>query len=152
MSRLTRREVLGTVLASPFVVAPASSLAQAGPAEPLEETTFPKAALVSVTSEQKKVVVEVRTSPEQPPAKGMVVAELFVVDAEKKPVDGLTVVLVPWMTSMDHGTNVVPKITARGGGRYLVTELKLFMAGRWDLRTTFHGPVDDKVVLPIDVK
>ncbi len=53
---------------------------------------------------------------------------------------------------MNHGGAGVPVITPEGEGKYLVTELGLFMPGHWQLRTTVSGPVMDHVVADFDVQ
>jgi hypothetical protein len=63
--------------------------------------------------------------------------------ADGSPLDGMTVSIVPFMPSMGHGTSVIPTVTAEGEGRYLVTNLYLFMPGTWELRTSFSGPMSD---------
>jgi hypothetical protein len=96
--------------------------------------------------------VELRTSP-QPPALGTNEAELTITNVtDGKARDGLAVQVVPWMPAMNHGTSVIPTITARGNGKYLVTELNLFMPGLWALRTTFSGPIHDDVAPAFSVR
>lgn len=65
--------------------------------------------------------------------------------------DGLAVSVVPWMAAHAHGTSVVPIVTPRGDGRYLVTEVALFMPGAWQLRTSFEGKITDRVAPTVDV-
>ena len=59
--------------------------------------------------------------------------------ADGSPVDGLTITIVPWMPAMGHGTSIVPTIAALGSGTYALTDIDLFMAGLWQLRTTATG-------------
>jgi hypothetical protein len=56
--------------------------------------------------------------------------------ADGSPVDGLMMTIVPWMPAMGHGTPIVPTISALGSGTYSLTDIDLFMAGLWQLRTT----------------
>ena len=51
--------------------------------------------------------------------------------------DGLDVVVVPWMPVMGHGASVKPNV-AHGDapGTYVVEGLQLFMPGTWEIRTT----------------
>jgi hypothetical protein len=56
--------------------------------------------------------------------------------------DDITVSVVPWMPSMLHGT-ASPTVTSKGGGKYLLSNLDLFMPGTWELEITFSGPVSD---------
>lgn len=57
-------------------------------------------------------------------------------------VDGATVSATPFMPDHNHGTSVVPTITALGEGRYTISPLYLFMAGVWriTLQVTPPGP------------
>lgn len=108
--------------------------------------------LTTVTSEQKKLNLAVYTSPEQPPARGTLTVRYVITDAAGAPVDGLTLAVVPTMPSMGHGTPTVPKVAASGSGEYVATDVNLFMAGRWELRTTITGTVSDVAVVPVDVR
>jgi hypothetical protein len=47
------------------------------------------------------------------------------------------------MPAMGHGTSVVPTITDVDPGHYVITDVDLFMAGTWELRTTIAGPRTD---------
>jgi hypothetical protein len=42
-------------------------------------------------------------------------------------------------------------VTPEGGGKYLLTEIDLFMAGLWQLKTTISGPVSDYVAPEFEV-
>jgi nitrogen fixation protein FixH len=63
-------------------------------------------------------------------------------DTDGQPVDGLGFSVVPWMPAMGHGASVTPSVTPRGGGVYDVSNVVLFMPGRWELRTTFSATHD----------
>ncbi|HTB73210.1 MAG TPA: FixH family protein [Polyangiaceae bacterium] len=104
---------------------------------------FPAAAFSTVMTDSGTMRVEVRTSP-QPPVRGGIDAELTFTDvATGAPRDGLTLQIRPWMPAMNHGA-IMATVTPEGSGKYLVTEVNLFMAGLWELRTTI-GPVSDHV-------
>jgi hypothetical protein len=95
--------------------------------------------------------VDVRTTPD-PPWQGTITAELTVTNkVDGTPQDGLTIAVVPWMPADDHGTSITPVVSPEGGGKYLVTQVDFFMAGHWELQTTFSGPVTDHVVPAYDV-
>jgi hypothetical protein len=95
-------------------------------------------------SDSKALQVELRSSP-QPPTRGSVDVQLVITNvADGKPQDGLDLHIQPWMPAMNHGA-ISPTVTPQGNGKYLVTRVDLFMAGRWELRTTFSGPVHDYV-------
>jgi hypothetical protein len=55
------------------------------------------------------------------------------------------------MASHGHGASVVPSVSVESGGRYVVTDVDLFMPGQWTLRTTIEGAATDHVALAIDV-
>jgi hypothetical protein len=94
--------------------------------------------------------VEVRTSP-QPPSRGGIDAELTITDASTgAPRDGLTLQIRPWMPAMNHGA-IQATVTPEGDGKYLVTEVSLYMAGLWELRTTISGPVSDHVAPQFEI-
>lgn len=97
--------------------------------------TFPPDPITTVTSDAGLRVV-VRTAPSQPPPRGTCTVELTITDAAGAPKDGLAVDLVPWMPAMGHGASVRPTIAAKGGGKYVATDVSLFMPGEWELRTT----------------
>lgn len=95
--------------------------------------------------------VVLRTSP-QPPPRGTVAAEMSVSQvSDGTPVDSLTLQVRPWMPAHDHGSSIVPKIASEGNGKYVVTNIDLFMPGHWELQTTFSGPVTDYVAPAFDV-
>lgn len=112
------------------------------------------APLTTVTSPKSHLQVAVHTSPEQPPSRGTITVRYVITGPSGAPVDGLTLGVAPDMPAMGHGTPVVPKVAAAGGGEYVATDVNLFMPGRWELRTTLAGPgaVSDEVVVPVDVR
>jgi len=96
--------------------------------------------------------VEVRASPD-PPWEGIVAIELTVTNiGEATAQDGLNIAMVPWMPAHDHGTSLVPVVTAESNGKYLVTDVDFFMAGHWELQTTFSGSAMDYVAPAYDVQ
>jgi hypothetical protein len=134
----------------PLLLACALGMTSCSSSDPAPEAT--NGPLLVVKGEQGSVVAEVRTSPSQPPARGLTTVELRVLDASSsQPVDGLTVTVVPWMPSHAHGASVEPSVTALGSGRYRVSDVALFMPGRWELRTTVAGPKTDTLTPAFDV-
>lgn len=116
-------------------------------------SAFPASPLATVTSAGGALTIEIRTRPAQPPSRGTCEAEYRVLDAVSgEPVDGLSLEVVPWMVSMGHGSSGKPTIAAQGDGRYVVSKLSLYMAGRWELRTTFSGSRADSAAPAIDVE
>ena len=112
---------------------------------------FPADALTSATTSSGSMRVEVRSSP-QPPVRGTDRIELTVTEASSgAPREGLTIAVSPWMPAMDHGS-ADATVTPLGGGKYLVTDLYLYMAGTWVLRTTLSGPVSDHVEPSVEIQ
>jgi hypothetical protein len=107
--------------------------------------SFPNDALLTVTSQTGNLHIDLRTAPDQPPSRGVASVEYRVADVNQTPVDGLTISVVPWMPDMGHGASTTPTVQAMGNGRYVITNVELFMPGRWDLRTTISGSSDDSV-------
>jgi hypothetical protein len=106
--------------------------------------SFPETPFATLSSASGALSVEMRSWP-QPPAQGLIDAEFTVTQADGgTPVDGLSVSIRPWMPAMNHGP-IRPTVVAEDGGRYLITNLDLYMAGEWQLQTTFSGPIDDHV-------
>ncbi len=101
-------------------------------------TSFP----LSVTSDSGALHIDVSASPD-PPVIGTDTLELTITRvADGAPEDGLTVDVKPYMPSMGHGT-ATTTVTPEGSGQYLVTDVYLYMAGVWQLKTTIAGPVSD---------
>jgi hypothetical protein len=112
--------------------------------------TFPETAFITTMSDSGAIQVELRTSP-QPPTRGTIDAQFVVTGvADGMPIDGLALSILPWMPAMNHGA-IHPTITPQGEGKYLITELDLYMPGHWQLRTTISGPVTDSVAPAFDI-
>ncbi|MFT3766781.1 MAG: FixH family protein [Minicystis sp.] len=109
---------------------------------------FPEAPLATVTSDGGAVTIEVRTSPTQPPSRGRISVEYRVTAA---PAGALDLDVLPWMPDMGHGASTKPTVEDRGGGRYVVTGVDVFMPGRWELRTTITGAVTDSAIVPFQI-
>ena len=108
--------------------------------------TFPTSSLSTVTSDGGKLSVAIYSAPYQPLIAGTECLELVVTDPSSgDAVDGLSITMTPWMPAMGHGADTIPLLTALGQGRYVFTEVGLFMPGEWQLRTQFSGQVTDSV-------
>jgi hypothetical protein len=107
--------------------------------------SFAPTPLATVSSDGAKLRIEVRTSPEQPPSRGILAVEYRITGKDGAPVDGLTLSVVPWMPDMGHGTSITPTVTAMGDGTYVISDVELFMPGQWDLRTQVTGSLEDSV-------
>jgi hypothetical protein len=121
---------------------------------PLEELPpdggFLATPFMTLKSAKGDLSVELRSWP-QPPAQGINSGELTVTQVDGgAPVDGLTVSIQPWMPAMDHG-GTYPTVTAADGGRYVITNLDLYMPGLWQLRTNLVGPTQDNVAPEFEV-
>ena len=113
------------------------------PAGPDTPPSFPAEALVAMPSSAGNFRIELRTDP-QPPVRGAQRGELVITGPAGDAADGLVVSVLPWMPAHGHGSSVVPSVSPQGGGRYLVDQLYLYMAGIWELRTTISGQVNDE--------
>ena len=109
-------------------------------------SVFPSSTLAVVASDGGKLQIAVRSAPYQPLIAGLESLELIVTDASTgAAIDGLSITMTPWMPAMGHGSDTTPVVTGFGQGRYVVTDVSLFMPGEWQLRTQFSGPVTDSV-------
>jgi hypothetical protein len=116
-------------------------------------TTFPTAPFQTLPSDSGSLTIELRLAPDQPPPRGQSSAELTVRDATSGALQNdLQIAVVPWMPAMGHGASVVPTVTPKGNGQYLITNLYLFMPGTWQLRTTLVGEGTDSVTPEFSVK
>jgi hypothetical protein len=88
----------------------------------------------------------------EPARKGTNDVVFRVLDRAGGPADDLSVGTQPWMPAHGHGTATVPAVTALGDGFYWAMPVSLYMAGRWELRTTITGDVTDRVVFVVDVR
>jgi len=111
------------------------------------EDAFPS----SFTTKDSKLNVHLTTAPDQPPSVGVDGVELLLTDPETgKPVDGEEITLTPFMPAMGHGTDTIPQCQAMGQGRYVCTDVNLFMPGEWQLRFQFSGAVTDSAAPNLD--
>jgi hypothetical protein len=109
-------------------------------------SSFPASPLATMSSDGGKLDVAVRAAPYQPLIAGLQCVELVVTDPSTGAgVDGLEITMTPWMPAMGHGASVTPLLTPLGEGRYVFTDVSLFMPGEWQLRVQFSGGVSDSV-------
>jgi hypothetical protein len=100
---------------------------------------------MTLTSDSGQLRVEVRTSPEQPPTRGIERAEFVVRDVATGELrSGLTLDAVTWMPSHNHGASVVPTVAETAPGTYVLSDVDFFMSGTWELVTTI-SPASDHV-------
>ena len=110
-----------------------------------QNSSFSGNPYVTAVSDDGALHVAVRTDPEPPP-RGTCNIELTVTDANGAPQDGLALSVVPWMPAMGHGSSTKPTVLDEGGGRYLVSNVNMFMPGEWELRCSFSGSVTTHAV------
>ena len=115
------------------------------------DVVFPADPLATLKSDHGALSFEVRTAPQQPPARGLSTVELVATDAAGKPVDGLDLTVQPWMPEMGHGASTKPSIEARGDGHYVVSHVACVMPGRWELRTSIAGAVKDSATITLQI-
>jgi hypothetical protein len=144
---LGRGRLLAAVVALAMALAACSSAASDGAGA----DTFAPTPFVTATSDGGKLRIEARSAPESQPTRGVNAVELAITDPSGAPVDGLTLDVVPWMSAMGHGASVKPTATARGQGRYVLSNVDFFMPGRWELRTAITGPVEDHATFIVPV-
>jgi hypothetical protein len=131
-----------TALLAGAALAGASSLG-CGTDPVVSSASFPDQALTTLPSDGAALQMELRTAPDQPPGRGVISVQYRVTRSDGTPAEGLTLSMVPWMPAMGHGASVVPSVADVGGGWYVVSDVEVFMPGRWELRTTFTGPIQD---------
>jgi hypothetical protein len=100
--------------------------------------------LTGIKSSSGNLTLSVSLDPAStPPEQRCFGVQYVVTDSSGAPVDGLELTVQPWMVQMGHGSSVVPTVTAKGQGIYVLTSVDLFMAGEWQLRTGVDGGVTD---------
>jgi hypothetical protein len=121
-----------------WALAPASLLLAC--TSPTNSDSFPS----SFMSDHGKLSIHLSTAPEQPPYAGNDSVELILTDPKTgKPIENEDISLVPFMPTMGHGTDTTPQLQVMGKGRYVFTNVNLYMPGEWQLRFQFSGPVND---------
>lgn len=107
-----------------------------------------------VTSDGGAYRVSVHSAPDASPSRGVNTLRLvFTRVADGTPVSGLELDVLPWMPAMGHGTSVKPSVEpGPDPGSYTVTNVNLFMAGLWEIRTTIGGSASDHVAPQFDIR
>lgn len=130
----------------------AGACGASGNAGPPVSTEFPEAPYATLASEAGKLSIEVRTSPRQPLDRGPCAVLYTITGDANVPMDGLDIDVTPWMPAMAHGASLPPTMTAEGNGKYILTNLNLFMPGTWQLQTSISGAVDDRATPTLEVR
>ena len=128
-----------------------SGCSSAGASDPgaISET-----AAAVVTSDGGSYRISVHSAPDAAPSRGVNTLRLVVTNAaDDTPVSGLQLDVVPWMPAMGHGASVKPSVEpGPEPGSYTVTNVNLFMPGRWEIRTTIGGTTSDHVAPQFDIR
>jgi hypothetical protein len=136
----TQAVALVSRIVAALVMMAAAGCSSGGPAE---TTGFVAGPLITVNSQSGQLKIDVRTSP-QPPERGTNDVELTITGAaDGLARDGLALGIKPWMPAMGHGSSIVPIIAPKMNGKYLVSNVDLFMPGLWQLRLTISGQAED---------
>lgn len=116
--------------------------------------TISAAAAAVVISDGGAYRVSVHSAPDAAPSRGVNTLRLvFTRVADGTPVSGLELDVLPWMPAMGHGTSVKPSVeSGPDPGSYTVTDVNLFMAGLWEIRTTIGGSASDHVAPQFDIR
>jgi hypothetical protein len=113
------------------------------------EMIDPAPAAMQLASESGRYLIEVSSDP-NPTARGVNTVMFTVTDDGGAPMPQLALDVQPWMPSHNHGTSVQPTVVNMNGGTYRIDNVYFFMAGHWELRTTFTES-GDHVVPVFDV-
>lgn len=119
------------------------------PSQPPDPSAFPAEPFATITSNSGTLHVALRSSP-QPLAVGDDDVQIEVTDASGAPRDGLSLTVTPWMPAHDHGTSKTT-VTPQGGGKYLVTDVYLYMPGVWQLQIAFSGSASDDASIQFEL-
>lgn len=111
--------------------------------------TFPEQPFATIQSERGALTIAVRTAPAQPPGRGLTSIE-YTIETNDGAADGLGLEVVPFMPSMGHG-GASAEALALGGGRYVASDVSMYMQGRWELRASFSGAVSDSATVTFDI-
>jgi hypothetical protein len=108
--------------------------------------------ITSVTSAACDVKLDVYAAPD-PLVRGPSSIKLVATDlATSAPKAGLSLVMVPFMPAMGHGSATLPTVVDQGGGVYVADDVVMAMPGTWQLRTTIGGTCSDAIVIDVDVQ
>jgi hypothetical protein len=137
---------LATLASVCFTVACSSA------SEQTQAEGFPEAPYVAAETDAQKLRLELRSSPRQPPTAGVCAIQVTVQDALGNSLKDLNVRVTPWMPAMGHGTSQDPKVRDLGDGNYVADDVRLFMAGEWQLQISIDGSVKDSATVSFEVR
>src|SRR3954465_12493731 len=84
--------------------------------------TFDATPFQTVHSDSGVLLLAVYAQAGHPPTRGVNALRFLVTDAHGAPVEGVQLMVSPWMPDMGHGSSVVPKVTAAGAGAVVSTD------------------------------
>ena len=115
--------------------------------------TVSETAAAVVTSDGGGYLIAVHSGPDAVPSRGVNTLRLDVTRlSDGEPATGLQLDVVPWMPAHGHGTSVKPAVApGEEPGSYVVTNVNLFMAGLWEIRTTIDGLTRDHAAPRFDI-
>ncbi len=113
----------------------------------------PKPGASAILSEHGKYRVEVLFEP-NPPRAGWNAVELHLFNADGDPVSNVDIVVKPWMTSMNHGTNpATVSLTPGSGNLFTADSVRFSMPGPWDVFVFLSkGNSSDTAKVSVEVK
>ena len=149
-SPISIRATLAVVVACAFV--PAACGGGGDELAPLDVSpqAFMAAPAQTLATASGRLSVEARYLP-QPAVRGANAVQLTLADAGGGPAGDLTIAVTPWMPSHGHGTSVQPVVTTDAADVFVANPLYLYMSGRWELRMTIGGAVDDTLTAIIEI-
>ncbi len=107
----------------------------------------------AVISHQGQYRVEAHFQP-NPPRAGWNALEIRLFDADGLPLNGVDLVVKPWMTAMNHGSNpsTVTLIPA-GGNLYTTDSVRFTMPGSWEVLVFLsQGNSSDTATVLVEVE
>ncbi|HEY2899591.1 MAG TPA: FixH family protein [Polyangia bacterium] len=75
-----------------------------------------------------------------PEVRGSNTWQVAIADMSGAPVDGIAMSVSPYMPDHQHGTSLVPAVTAQNGGNYQISPLYLYMTGYWEITVNLTPP------------
>ena len=117
-----------------------------------QSLVFSEPASQELTSTSGMLTVKVYQLASQPMGRGVNALKLMVASTDGgTPITGLTLGMTAWMPAMGHGSAVTPTVETIDGG-FVVSEISMAMAGSWECRCAFSGPMDDSATLTFDIQ
>lgn len=124
-------------------------------ASPNSTSEFSNDPSAVVESTKGRLHAALYTSPSTTPVRGNNQVQLALfpgeMSSEEAPLTDLDIKLTTLMPTMGHGGPQQPKLVAIEGERYVFHNVVLNMPGRWQLRASVSGEINDQLVFEFDV-